>query len=181
MRLNLGCESYVLGDGFVNVDLIRHGAIQPDLIADAGDLPYPPESVDFIYAGHLLEHIYYDKTREYVAHWHSLLKPGGKLVVVVPDVGGSMRRYASGEFTLDHLLPQIFGQFYSWDREPQKHRYAYDWDRLVETVRAYDGEDCWASVERLDFRNPPDEIRSFIGIERGISDADWQIGVVCTK
>jgi len=173
-KLNLGCETYYL-PGFVNIDLHRDAIITPDILADARNLPFHDEEFDFIYAGHLVEHLYYDRLPEYLREWQRILRSGGRLVVVVPDIGTSMRRYAAGEFTLDHVIPQIFGQHFSGDFEPQRHRYAYDYPRLIESLSRVP----WRSAVRLDLRNPPPEIRDQVG--RKISTADWQMGVVLTK
>jgi hypothetical protein len=86
-----------------------------------------------------------------------------------------MRRYASGVYQFDHVLPQIFGQYYSGDFPPQRHQYAYDYPRLVECVSRVP----WKRVAQLDFNNPPSAIAANIG--RQISTADWQMGVVLTK
>jgi len=173
-KLNLGCDTYRLPD-FINLDLRREGQVIPELLADVRRLPFPDAEFDFIYAGHLLEHLYYDRVPEYLQEWQRVLRPGGRLTIVVPDVGTGMRRYAEGAYQLDHVLPQIFGQYYSWDFEPQRHRYAYDYPRLVESVSRVP----WKTVERLDFATPPSAIAPHVG--RVISTADWQMGVVLTK
>jgi predicted SAM-dependent methyltransferase len=173
-RLNLGCDTYRL-PGFVNVDLRCEGQVRPEVRADVGRLPFADEEFDFIYAGHLLEHLYYDCVPAYLGEWRRVLRRGGTLAIVVPDVGTGMRRYAAGAYSLDHVLPQIFGQYYSWDYGPQRHQYAYDYPRLVDSVSRVP----WTTVGRLDFRNAPAAIAPHIG--RVISDADWQMGVVLTK
>jgi SAM-dependent methyltransferase len=173
-KLNLGCDAYRL-PGFVNVDLRCEGKVQPEVLADAARLPFADGAFDFIYAGHLLEHLYYDCVPAYLDEWRRVLRSGGTLALVVPDVGTGMRRYAAGAYNLDHVLPQIFGQYYSWDYAPQRHRYAYDYPRLVESVSRVP----WTAVARLDFGNAPAAIAPHIG--RVISDADWQMGVVLSK
>jgi GT2 family glycosyltransferase len=173
-KLNLGCDTYYLS-GFVNVDLHRDANITPDILADVRNLPFHDEEFDFIYAGHLIEHLYYDRIPEYLHEWQRILRPGGRLAVVVPDVGTSMRRYAAGDYSLDHVLPQIFGQYYSWDFEPQRHRYAYDYPRLIESLSRVP----WRHAAQLDLASPPPEIRELVG--RKISTADWQMGVLLTK
>ncbi len=173
-KLNLGCDTYHL-PGFVNVDLHSDPRITPEVLADVAHLPFPDEEFDFIYAGHLLEHLFYDRVPDYLREWQRVLRPGGRLTIVVPDVGTGMRRYAAGTYELDHVLPQIFGQYYSWDFEPQRHRYAYDYPRLVESVSRVP----WRSIAQLDFNNPPSAISANIG--RQISAVDWQMGVVLIK
>ena len=85
-KLNLGCDTYSL-PGFLNADLRSDANITPDVLLNVHHLPFPDETFDFMYAGHLLEHLYYDLVPEYLAEWHRALVPGGRLTVVVPDVG----------------------------------------------------------------------------------------------
>jgi hypothetical protein len=173
-KLNLGCDSYYL-PGFLNIDLRKDANVTPDIASDVYHLPFRDETFDFIYAGHLLEHLYYDRVPEYLNEWRRVLRPNGRLTVVVPDIGTSMRRYAAGIYTLDHLLPQMFGQWYSWDYGPHRHCYAYDYPRLVESLTRVP----WQTVAQLDFSRPPAEILPLVGVK--ISAADWQMGVVLTK
>lgn len=55
----------------------------PDLQADATDLPLEAGSQDFIIASHLLEHLV--DTMGALREWKRVLKPGGELFVMVPD------------------------------------------------------------------------------------------------
>lgn len=80
LRLNLGCGTKRI-IGWVNIDLYGDPDLRVDLERDR--LPYPDGSVDEILASHVLEHL---------QDWWSLflecarvLRPGGKLVVRVPD------------------------------------------------------------------------------------------------
>ncbi len=61
-----------------------------DYICDASSLDiFSDESVDVIYASHVLEHFYYNIEHELVRtlnEWHRVLKPGGKLLISVPDL-----------------------------------------------------------------------------------------------
>ena len=71
MKLNLGCNDFKL-KGFINIDIDPR--VNPDVVADVCKLPYEDNSVEEIYAGHVLEHIpmYIDALKE----WHRVLQPG---------------------------------------------------------------------------------------------------------
>ena len=56
-------------------------------------LPYPDSSIDFIYTSHLLEHLSASDAQKLVRDVFRLLKPGGLLRVVVPDLTIGARRY----------------------------------------------------------------------------------------
>lgn len=61
-----------------------------DFIGDAADLSqFADESVDAIYASHVLEHFYHSLNNELIktlTEWHRVLKPGGQLLLSVPDL-----------------------------------------------------------------------------------------------
>lgn len=77
LRLNLGGGD-VPKPGFITVDKKMGGS-------DAYPLAYADESVDEIYASHILEHFPYGKRNAVLKDWYRVLKPGGRLRVSVPD------------------------------------------------------------------------------------------------
>jgi hypothetical protein len=75
--LNVGAGSVVI-DGYTPLD-IKTGT-------EAGKLPYADESVDEVYASHVLEHIARADTISTLREWIRVLKPGGIIRVAVPDM-----------------------------------------------------------------------------------------------
>jgi predicted SAM-dependent methyltransferase len=61
-----------------------------DYVANASDLSqFPDNSVDKIYASHVLQHFYYlleDELVRTLIEWHRVLKPDGCLMLSVPDL-----------------------------------------------------------------------------------------------
>lgn len=80
LRLNLGCGTNKL-KGFVNVD--AYG--DPDGLWDLNVVPYPwlSNSADEIVMNHVLEHV--EEWWECFRECARILKPGGILVINVPD------------------------------------------------------------------------------------------------
>jgi predicted SAM-dependent methyltransferase len=69
-------------------------------------LPWPDNTFDGIYASHLFEHMYLDEVRRLALECRRVLRPGGALRVVVPDVAVLVEGYVSGRFpawTSDHI------------------------------------------------------------------------------
>ena len=58
------------------------GMADPDLIADAADLPAPDNSQDYVFSSHVLEHA--PDTIRTLEEWLRVLKPGGALFLVLP-------------------------------------------------------------------------------------------------
>ena len=59
-------------------------------------LTYAPESIDIIRASHVLEHFPRKDVLPVMAHWCSLLKPGGRLMIAVPDLAYIISEYLKG-------------------------------------------------------------------------------------
>src|SRR5262249_38081813 len=94
--IEIGCGYRKTSPEFIGVDLVPGGALgrignvagrvsQADVAADGGQLPFQDASVDSVVARHNLEH-YVDLVGT-VLEWLRVLRPGGRLVVVVPDEG----------------------------------------------------------------------------------------------
>jgi SAM-dependent methyltransferase len=98
---------------------VSQPVVNPDVVADATQLPFSPSSLDFLIASHVLEHLPFPLAA--LRHWYDVLRPGGVLLLKIPD-----KRYtfdARRERTpLPHLIaeeeePGLFdkrGHFEDW-------------------------------------------------------------------
>lgn len=77
IRLNIGAGRYNDDPRYTAVD-IKDGI-------DARKLPYADNSVDEVYASHVLEHFSFRETAAVLAEWARVLKPGGIMRISVPD------------------------------------------------------------------------------------------------
>jgi SAM-dependent methyltransferase len=96
LKLHIGSGGHDL-DGWINLD-----AGGDDLALNVNwGLPFPDESVAFVYAAHLLEHLrFQDQAPLLVREIHRVLEDGGIVRFVVPDVGRLLEAYGrkDGEF-----------------------------------------------------------------------------------
>lgn len=161
LRINLGCGRFPLA-GFINVDQFEE--VEPDLVADILDLPYEAETVDEIYAGHVLEHFDGDDGEKVLSYWHSLLVPGGRISISVPDFDVLVKRYAENP-TTDALREMNDTYIYS-GKQRSPHLYAYSGALLMEVMR----EAGFADLERMPIDHPyfPHPV-------------DWQVGYTGVK
>ena len=81
IALNLGC-GLIRWPGWVNVDL--HG--DPDVRSDLRELDFPSNHADRIAAIHVFEHFYRWEVQAMLVEWKRVLKPGGRLVLEMPDL-----------------------------------------------------------------------------------------------
>lgn len=76
-------------ENFAPVTLDIDPRCEPDIVASMCDLScVPDESFEAVYTAHTLEHIYPHQVRPCLWDFHRLLKPGGLLMVVVPNLEG---------------------------------------------------------------------------------------------
>ena len=179
MKLNLGCQVHYF-DGWTNQDVVGDDAnMKVDLVCDAAKLPLEDASVDFIYAGHLVEHFYPDTLGAAIKEWNRVLKPGGKLVIVTPDCGSVFKDYAVGRIvSIEGVWQQVFGRIYHYDRESERHHIAFDRAQLLKMTNATEGG-SWKGWDSLDFYNPPQELAPFM--DKHISRGAYQLGIILTK
>lgn len=87
MRIHVGCGKRVL-DGWTNVDIQRakDAPRDPEILSDVRSIPLPSACADELMAIHLFEHFVRWECEAVVAEWRRLLKPGGLLVLELPDL-----------------------------------------------------------------------------------------------
>lgn len=97
VKLNIGCGSRVL-DGWFNVDVVRNpnAPRHPELLCDAKSIPLDDGVADELMAIHVFEHFYRWEIEGVIAEWKRLLKPGGKLVIELPNLVKCCQNYLSG-------------------------------------------------------------------------------------
>ncbi len=79
MRINLGCGN-VRKPGYVGVDQFPGEAV--DVVTDASRLPFASDSVEEVYASHVIEHVL--DMHALMVEIHRVLIPGGRLKALVP-------------------------------------------------------------------------------------------------
>lgn len=89
MKLDIGSAQARFRD-FTTVDLY---APEADVKADAGDLPFPDNSVDEIWASHILEHIEPPRVQPVLREWLRVLKPGAICRIATPDLDDACRAW----------------------------------------------------------------------------------------
>lgn len=137
--LNLGCGAHYR-DGWTNVDISSTG---PGVVAHdlRRPLPFSDDSFDLVYHSHVLEHFQRDQAPVFLAECLRVLRPGGLLRVVVPDLEQIVRHY------LGLLEGGLSGELVSDD---------YDWILLElfdQTVRAHSGGAMGDWLRRDDLPN----------------------------
>lgn len=116
MKLNLGCGGDVR-HGWINVDLFVD--VPGVTKADVAALPFQPESVEYILAQDVLEHLSHRRVRDIFASWVRLLAPQGKLEVRCPDSEAQCVALMNGTWDATVFSYMMFG---AQDHQGNEHR-----------------------------------------------------------
>lgn len=88
--MHAGCGQEPLPEWFPPCQEVRLDACAdcgPDIVASITDMGDVGE-FDIVYCSHVLEHVYPHEVHTAVSEFHRVLKPGGKAVIIVPDLEG---------------------------------------------------------------------------------------------
>lgn len=111
--LNIGCGDREVHPHLIPVDIMRraheaqssgmhHAFIDHALLANPETLPFKEESIDYIVALHMLEHV--QNPIEILRLWEKVLKPGGGIGLILPDCR------------------------YTWSAEKDPNKFGHKWD-----------------------------------------------------
>lgn len=142
VKLHLGCFHKKI-HGYTNVDIRED--VFPDVVDDICTLKkFKNESVDEIYACHVLEHTSRDDSKKVLKRWFDVLKPGGVLRISVPDLQAVCEYYICYK-NLDILQALLYGS--------QKHQYDFHYTGWDESTLTRDlMEVNFKNIKRYDWR-----------------------------
>ena len=103
MNVNLACgNTYIDDKNWINFDYVSTGksVLQADLLAK---LPLVDSSIDFVYTSHFLEHIPRKYLNSFLSECYRILKPGGIIRIVVPDLEEICRSYLHYRDNSEHI------------------------------------------------------------------------------
>ena len=148
--LNLGCGTRFHPD-WINIDFVSSGEVMSCDLRKG--IPFSDASCDVIYHSHLLEHLSRARAATFLQECYRVLKPGGILRIVVPDLEGIVRSYLS--------------QLEKKNQGAGGSDYDYDWmtiELLDQLVREKPGGEMLTYLSQAPVPNP-DFVISRIGTE----------------
>jgi len=107
-------------------------------------LPFPDNSVDYLYSSHFLEHLFKEEARQFLKEAHRVLKKEGIIRIGVPDLEYAISLYQKGERekALQYFFSSSSSNFFS------RHQYMYDFDLLSSFLK----EAGFTKIERCLYR-----------------------------
>jgi predicted SAM-dependent methyltransferase len=133
-----------------NIDKIDRPGQKADIILDCSQgLPYPVDYVDYVVLHHVIEHFGCGECCGLIENCKKVLKPGGSLLVFVPNLRALAVRWLAGQLDTQVYLTNVYGAYMG--DEADRHHWGFDADYLEAFLhaRAFD------NVKPFDWRSIP--------------------------
>ena len=126
IKINMGCGWRNFGKDWIHID----GGDYPHLDSkNIFNLPYEDNTVDLIYASHVIEYFNREEVKNVLNEWIRVLKPNGKLRLAVPNFEEMVKLYLNKDVKLDNILGPLYGEM-PMGEETIYHRTTYDYISL---------------------------------------------------
>ena len=150
-KINMGCGWRNFGPDWIHIDGGNYDHLDYYNITD---LPFENESIDLIYASHVIE--YFDRTEavNLLTEWKRILKIGSKIRLAVPNFTAMASLYISQGLPLKNILGPIHGQM-KMGEEKIYHKTTYDFIEIssllerigFKEIKLYD----WRKTDHANF------------------------------
>lgn len=144
---------------WVNIDSQFKPGHEPDIQCDGAHLTmYQDGEVDYFVLHHVLEHFGCGESAGLIKEAYRVLKPGGSLIVCVPDLRALAVGWLQGRISTQIYVTNLYGAYMGNDDD--RHKWGFDNEELltflVSTVRTsfYSGG-TWAWARAFNFRKIP--------------------------
>jgi predicted SAM-dependent methyltransferase len=155
-KLHLGSSNHLI-EGWLNTDLVASpGVMALDATAP---YPFPDATFDFVFSEHMIEHVPFAAGLRMLTECHRVLKPGGIIRVVTPDLAKVLSVYPQPNNTnSEKYLQWMSNTFTPYAKENKAahvvnaffrlwgHQFIYD----QATITALLIQTGFASVEKLE-------------------------------
>ena len=112
---------------FVNVDLSNHKHIHYK--RNVSDLKiFSNNSVDYIYASHVLEYFDFDEGLKTLKEWRRVLKPKAILRISIPNFESLIKVYKKTK-NIDKVIGPLFGKM-KVNKKTFYHKSTYDFNKI---------------------------------------------------
>lgn len=126
-RLHLGCGKRDFGPDWIHIDGGDFPHLKYSSITDLSQ--FRNNTVDLIYACHVLEYFDRDEVVMVLNEWKRVLKPGGVLRLAVPDFEELVHLYQTNKVKVEDILGPLFGKW-TMGRKSIYHKTTYDKESL---------------------------------------------------
>lgn len=134
MKINMGCGWRNFGKDWIHIDNgdYEHLDYKCDI---SKKLPFENNSVDLIYASHVIAYFDNVEILKVLKEWKRILKLNGKLRIATPDFESINELYASGDHKLTSFLGPIYGKM-KMGNEVIYHKTIYDFKIITNILES---------------------------------------------
>ncbi|HPE06192.1 MAG TPA: methyltransferase domain-containing protein [Smithellaceae bacterium] len=141
-NLHLGCGKKFI-PGFIHIDARKFN--HSDYVCQLDDLSiFKSDSVDLIYASHVLEHFKRYECKTALREWHRVLRPGGTLRLAVPDFEAIVKIYQEKK-DVELLIGLLYG---GQDYQYNYHHIVFDFESLSKLLSSVG----FVNIHRYDWK-----------------------------
>tara|TARA_R100001377_G_scaffold84960_2_gene69763 strand:- start:584 stop:1123 length:540 start_codon:yes stop_codon:yes gene_type:complete len=178
IKINVGCGWRDFGKDWIHID----GGDYPHLHSkDIFNLPYEDNSVDLIYASHVIEYFNREEVKDVLNEWIRVLKPSGILRLAVPNFQEMVSLYLECDYPLENFLGPLYGQMSMGD-ETIYHRTTYDFNSLKSLLESLDMKNVvkynWRETEHSEF---DDHSQAYIPHIDKVNGTLISLNIECTR
>lgn len=135
--------------GWINIDINPRWS--PDVLGHWNNLtPFANDSVDLVVSHHSLEHVGCGEGNGFISEAWRVLKPGGSLLVFVPDMMRLALMWLRDELSEQLYMTNVYGAYMG--DEADRHKWGYSPDGLRNYLRA---TGTWGVIQPFDWRVIP--------------------------
>ncbi len=106
----------------------------PDVLCSGVDLPYSGSTVDYVVLHHVLEHFGCGEGEGLVKEAYRVLKPGGSLLVFVPDLKKLAVGWLNSQISTQIYMTNLYGAYMG--SEDDRHKWGFDVTSLYNFLRS---------------------------------------------
>ena len=145
IKVNMGCGWRDFGKEWYHVDGGDYSHLDHK---DIFNLPFEDETVDLIYASHVIEYFDREEVIDVLSEWCRVLKRGGILRIAVPNFQVLSRLYTENKISLSQVLGPLYGKM-NMGKEKIYHRTTYDYEALNSLLSSLN----MTKIEEYDWKN----------------------------
>ncbi len=137
LNVGSGQRRFDASCGWHNIDTISRPPDQiPDIVLDAKylDTKFAEKSQDIVVLHHVLEHFGCGEADEVIKQCYKVLRPGGSLLIFVPDLRKLAGRWLNGELNTYLFMANTYGAYQG--EEGDRHKWGYDSQSLYDYVKS---------------------------------------------
>ena len=168
IKINMGCGWRNFGPDWVHIDGGDYDHLDSN---DIIKLDYEDNSVDLIYASHVIEYFDREEIEKVLTEWVRVLKPKGILRLAVPNFKAMVNIYLNSSYPLDKFLGPLYGKM-NMGESKIYHKTTYDFNSLksllenlgMKNIKMYD----WKQTEHSKYDDHSQAYIPHMDKEKGI-------------